>query len=273
MKIVMKRVATVACAAAVMTLPFFAAAKEAASAKPTIVLVHGAFAESSSWDPVVRKLLADGYPVVAAANPLRGVKTDASYVSGIVDAIKGPVILVGHSYGGTVITNASSSKSNVKALVFVAAFAPDTGESAGQLAAKFPGSTLGGALAPPVPLAGGGKDLYIQQDKFPAQFAADVPPSAAKLMAASQRPIAEAALGEPSGPPAWKSIPSWFIYGTQDKNIPLAGLAFMAKRAGARKAVEIKGASHVVMTSHPAETARLIAEAATSSAAPPIGER
>ena len=247
-----------------LTVPAHAGAKDAA-AKPTIVLVHGAFAESSSWDAVVGKLLADGYPVVAAANPLRGLKVDATYVAGIVEAIKGPVVLVGHSYGGAVISNAATGKSNVKALVFVAAFAPDAGESAGALSSRFPGSTLGVALAPPVPLPDSGKDLYIQQDKFHAQFAADVPERVARLMAATQRPIAEAALGEPSGAPAWKSIPSWFIYGTGDKNIPVAAQAFMAKRAGARRAVELKGASHVVMTSHPAETAKLISEAATAA--------
>ena len=239
----------------------------AASAKPTVVLVHGAFADSSSWDAVVQRLQARHYAVIAAANPLRGPAFDAAYVAGIVDAVKGPVVLVGHSYGGSVISSAASGKANVKALVYVAAFAPDAGETALGLTGKFPGSTLGPTLAPAVPLPDGGKDLYIQQDKFPAQFAADVPLAKARLMAVGQRPIAEAALNEASQAPAWKSVPSWFIYGDRDKNIPPAAIAFMAERAHAKKAVVVKGASHVVMTSQPEAVARLIAEAAEARAA------
>lgn len=140
------------------------------------------------------------------------------------------------------------------------------GESAQALSGRFPGSTLGPALARPVPLPGGGNDLYIQQDKFPAQFAADVRPAEARLMAATQRPIAESALAEVSGEGAWKTIPSWFIFGTLDKNIPPATQSFMAKRAAAKRKVEVKGASHVLMISHPAEVARLIQEAATAMA-------
>jgi pimeloyl-ACP methyl ester carboxylesterase len=240
-------------------------ARQGSGTRPTIVLVHGAFADSSSWDGVVHKLQADGYRVIAAANPLRGLKPDSTYVAGVVDAVKGPVVLVGHSYGGAVISNAATGKNNVKALVFVSAFAPDAGETLSELSSKFPGSTLNAALAPGQPLPGGGKDLYIQQDKFPAQFAADVPPSVARGMAATQRPLTEASFGDRSGPPAWKAIPSWFIYGSADKNIPPAAIAFMAKRAGSKKTIEIKGASHVVMTSHPAETARLISEAAAAT--------
>lgn len=233
--------------------------------KPTVVLVHGAFAESSSWDGVVDRLLAMGYPVVAAPNPLRGVGSDAAYVAGIIDSIPGPVVLVGHSYGGNVITNAAYGKASVKALVYVAAFAPDFGESAVGLSGKYPGSTLGPTLAPPIPLADGGKDVYIQRTKFHAQFAADLPKTQADLMAASQRPIAEAALQEPSGAPAWKSIPSWFIYGSRDKNIPAALQPFMAQRAGAKRTIVVNGASHVVMTSHPDLVADLIVEASASA--------
>jgi pimeloyl-ACP methyl ester carboxylesterase len=231
--------------------------------KPTIVLVHGAFAESSSWNGVVAELIAEGYPVVAAANPLRGVKNDADYVATIVKAIKGPVVLVGHSYGGSVITNAANGNRNVKALVYVAAFAPEKGESALELSGRFPGGTLGPTLAPPVTLPDGGKDLYIQQDKFGVQFAADVPASQSRLDAATQRPIAEAALTEPSGAPAWKSIPSWHIYGDADKNIPAAAMAFMAQRAGSRETVVLKGASHVPMVSNPAAVAAIIKRAAS----------
>ncbi|MFS2164504.1 alpha/beta fold hydrolase [Variovorax sp. Varisp62] len=247
--------------------PLQAAAQSGAAAhpsKPTIVLVHGAFADSSSWDGVVRDLKTRHYPVIAAANPLRGPKFDAAAVASGVDSVKGPVVLVGHSYGGSVISEAASGKTNVKALVFVAAFAPEAGETAIGLTGKFPGSTLGPALAPAVSLADGGKDLYIQQDKFPAQFAADVPLEKARLMAVGQRPISEAALNEPAEAPAWKSVPSWFIYGDRDKNIPPAAMAFMAERAKAVKTVVIKGASHVVMTSQPDAVTKVIVEAAAA---------
>lgn len=230
-------------------------------AKPTIVLVHGAFNESSSWEGVIRKL-PDGYRVIAAANPLRGVKSDSSYLANLIDSIKGPVVLVGHSISGMMITNAATGKSNVKALVYVAALAPDTGETANDLLSKYPGGTSGSALGPPVDLGGGAHDLYVQPEKFRAQFAADVSAPTARIMSVTQRPIVDTAFGEQSGPPAWRSIPSWFIYGTGDKNLPVATTAFMAKRAGAKKVVEIKGASHLLMVSHPKETAKLIVEAA-----------
>jgi pimeloyl-ACP methyl ester carboxylesterase len=241
-------------------------ANAAAPERPTIVLVHGAFADASSWNGVIRILEADGYPVVAAANPLRTVQGDAQSVAAIVESIKSPVVLVGHSYGGLVISAAANGHSNVKSLVFVAAFAPQAGETALQLSGKFPGSTLGATLAPPVVTSGGGKDLYIQQDKFPEQFAADVPKKEAQLMAATQRPIAEAALNEPAHEPAWKTVPSWFVYGDKDKNIPPQALGFMAERAHSRKTAIINGASHVVMISHPQEVAKIIESAATAEA-------
>ena len=241
-----------------------AQAQPARPAKPTVVLVHGAFADSSSWNGVITILQRDGYRVVAAANPLRGVRADADAVAGVVKGIEGPVVLVGHSYGGSVISEAAEGRSNVKALVYVAAFAPEAGETALGLTGKFPGSTLGGALAPPVKLTSGGNDLYIEQSRFPQQFAADVPASQARLMAAGQRPIAEAALTEASTAPAWKSVPSWFIYGSQDKNIPPAALGFMAERAKSRQTVEVKGASHVVMVSHAPAVATLIEKAAAA---------
>lgn len=235
----------------------------AQNAKPTVVLVHGAFAESSSWNGVVARLIAAGYPVVAAANPLRGLKHDADYVASVVNGIKGPVVLVGHSYGGSVISNAVNGNPNVKALVYVAAFAPEKGESALELSGRFPGATLGPTIAAPVALPGGGKDLYIQQDKFGAQFAADVPASDSRLAAATQRPIAEAALTEPAGAPAWKALPSWHIYGDADLNIPPAAMAFMAERARSKETVVLKGASHVPMLSQPAAVAAIIARAAS----------
>ena len=241
-----------------------ATSASAQDAKPTIVLVHGAFAESASWNGVLSRLIAKGYPVVAVANPLRGVKNDAVYVSSVIDSTPGPVVLVGHSYGGLVITNAVAAKENVKALVFVAAFAPDTGETASELSSRFPGSTLGPTLAAPVALPDGGKDLYIQQDRFRAQFAADVPVNDARLMAATQRPITEAALNEASATATWKTIPSWFIYGDRDLNIPPAAQAFMAKRAGSKETIVVAGASHVVMVSHPDAVAAIIERAAAS---------
>jgi pimeloyl-ACP methyl ester carboxylesterase len=230
-------------------------------AKPTVVLVHGAFADSSSWNGVTRILQKDGYRVVAAANPLRSVSGDAAYVSDIVASIHGPVVLVGHSYGGQVITTAANGKDNVKSLVYVAAFAPDQGEAAADLAGKFPGGTLGQALAAPVKLANGDTDLFIDQQKFHDQFAHDVDGAEAALMAAGQRPITEAALTEKSGKPAWKALPSYFIYGDGDKNIPAKALGFMAERAGSKHTVVVEGASHVVMVSQPQAVANLIEEA------------
>lgn len=250
---------------AVFAIAFAAPSAQAASdAKPTIVLVHGAFAESSSWSGVVNELTKGGYVVVAAANPLRGVANDAAYVAALTKSIKGPVVLVGHSYGGAVISAAANGTSNVKGLVYVAAFAPDAGESCLDLTGRFPGSTLPPTLAPAVPLADGGEDLYIQQDKFPQQFAADLPVAQSRAMAATQRPIKSAALAEAAGNPAWKAIPSWAIYGTGDLNIPPAAMGFMAERARAKKTVVVKGASHVVMVSHPHEVAALILQAASN---------
>lgn len=233
-------------------------------AKPTIVLVHGAFADSSSWNRVITILQRDGYAVVAAPNPLRGVRADADVVADVVRSIDGPVVLAGHSYGGSVISEAAEGLPNVKGLVYVAAFAPDTGETALGLTGQFPGSTLGPALAPPVRLTAGGNDLYILQARFHDQFAADVPAAEARLMAAGQRPVAEAALSEPSTAPTWKHLPSWFIYGDADKNIPPAAMGFMAERAKARQTVVVKGASHVVMVSHAPEVASVIERAAAA---------
>jgi pimeloyl-ACP methyl ester carboxylesterase len=236
-----------------------------AFAKPTtIILVHGAFAGSSSWNGVITNLVADGYPVIAVANPLRGLKSDADYVARVVESVPGPVVLVGHSYGGEVITVAGVGKGNVKALVYVAGLAPDVGESAASLGERFPGGTLGQALAPSIAQADGGEDLYIRQDKYWKQFAADVPEDAARQMAATQRPVTKGALGEPSAASAWKTLPSWFIYGSLDKNIPPTLHAFMAKRANGKEAIEVKGASHVVMISHAREVAQLIDRAASA---------
>lgn len=249
----------------VSTLTLFGnvAANDAAPPnRPTIVLVHGAFAESASWNGVIKNLEKHGFRAIAAANPLRGVAADAASVSTLVRSIRGPVILVGHSYGGPVITEAANSSSNVKALVYVAAFAPDKGESSLTLSGKFPGSTLGSALST-VPLQGGGQDLYIDPEKFHTQFAADLKAQDAALMAATQRPVAQAALAEPSGEASWQRIPSYAIYGSADRNIPADALKFMAKRAKSRKTVVLPGASHALMISRPKEVAALIMDAAS----------
>lgn len=233
-------------------------------ARPTIVLVHGAFADAGSWNGVTKALSAKGYPVLSIANPLRSVAGDAQYAASVLQSVKGPVVLVGHSYGGMVISKAAENNPEVKALVYVAALSPDQGETVAGLAGKFPGGTLDTALADPVTLADGGKDLYIRQDKFRQQFAADVAPPQAAAMAVAQRPVTAAALNEPATGAAWKQVPSYFVYGTADRNIPLQALRFMAERAQARDVVEVKGASHVVMVSHPEAVAKLIEEAAGS---------
>jgi pimeloyl-ACP methyl ester carboxylesterase len=257
----MKKLCAVLAALAVM----MASASHAESVKPTIVLVHGAFADASSWNGVIKILDKDGYAVVAIANPMRSVQRDANYVAEILVGIKTPVVLVGHSYGGFVISEAAYDNAKVKALVYVAGFAPEVGETAVGLSGKCPGSTLGPTLAAPVPLSGGGKDLYIQQGKFPAQFAADVALTDAKVMAITQRPITESALNEAADHPAWKNVPAWFVYGDRDKNIPPQVSAFMAERATSRETVIVKGASHVVMVSNPRIVATLIERAAAAT--------
>lgn len=233
--------------------------------KPTVVLVHGAFADSTSWNDVVKRLKHDGYPVVAAANPLRGLKSDAAYVRELVDSIDGPVVLAAHSYGGAVITNAAQGSEKVKALVYMAAFMPDQGESAFDLADKFPGSSLGQALHQvPITQPDGtkGADLYIDQAKFHHQFAADVPEHTTDIMAVTQRPVSGAALYEPSGEPAWKTIPSWVLVASKDLNIPRDAQVFMAKRAKSH-VTEVRS-SHAVSVSHPKDAAHIIEEAARS---------
>jgi pimeloyl-ACP methyl ester carboxylesterase len=226
--------------------------------RPTVVLVHGAFAESASWDDVSVRLQDQGYTVIAAANPIRSVSGDADFLASILEAVEGPIVAVGHSYGGAVITNAL--RDNVKALVYVAGFAPDEGENIGELSARYPGATLGETLWT-VPLSDGSNDLYIRQDLYHQQFAEDVPAEKTALMAVGQRPLRDVAVNGASGSPAWKSVPSWFVFGELDKNIPAAAHRFMAERAGARETVEITGASHAVGVSHPDEVADIILRA------------
>ena len=238
---------------------------EPVAGRPTIVLVHGAFAESSSWDGVIRLLQRDGYPVIAVANPLRGVSKDAGYLRSVLADVSGDIVLVGHSYGGTVITN-TDGVDNVKALVYIGGFAPDAGESAAQLAGKYEGGTLGETLAA-VPLGDGDVDLYIRQAEYHAQFAADSIPDVAAVMAVTQRPIVEAALNEASGAPAWRSLPSWFLFGSEDKNIPAESHRFMAERARSRRTVELEGGSHTVGIPEAAAVVDLIREAAEAATA------
>ncbi|TMR99918.1 alpha/beta fold hydrolase [Nonomuraea basaltis] len=237
---------------------------ETAKAKPTIVLVHGAFADASSWSDVIRRLQRDGYPVLATANPLRGLSDDAAYVRSVLDTVEGPVVLVGHSYGGSVITQAAAGDPDVKALVYIAAFIPDAGESAGELAGKFPGSTLGETLSTaPYPLPGGGTgtELTIKQDKFRNQFAADVPATTAAIMAATQRPVSTLALEEKATKAAWKDIRSYALIAGKDQNIPPKAQQWMAERADART-VTVEDASHAISVSEPEVVTDLIRRAA-----------
>jgi len=229
----------------------------------TVLLVHGAFAESASWNGVAQRLTAAGHDVVAVANPLRSLSGDAAYVRDVIASIGGPVVLAGHSYGGMVITEAAAGNDAVTALVYVCAFAPDTGESAFDLSTKFPGSTLGAALAA-YPVSTGGNEFAIRKDAFHHQFAADVSDGQAALMFATQRPVTQEALstGLPSGKPAWKTIPSWFVFSDQDLNIPVALHRFVAERANARGVREIAGASHALSVSQPDAVAETILEAA-----------
>lgn len=230
--------------------------------KPTIVLVHGAFAESASWNGVIERLHDHAVPAIAVANPLRSLAGDARYVRDVIASINGPVVLVGHSYGGLVITEAASGNAAVVALVYASAFVPDTGQSALDLSTSAPGSTLGEALAA-YPVATGGDEFAIRPEVFHQQFAADVPADVAAVMAATQRPVTQNALSEglPTSDPAWKTIPSWHVYGDEDRNIPVAVFRAGAERAGSRGTHEIAGASHAISVSQPGTVAAVIAEA------------
>src|SRR3954471_20493716 len=189
--------------------------------RTTILLVHGAFAESASWDGVVDRLLTSGHDVVAAPNPLRGPAADARSVSDLVGSIEGPVVLVAHSYGGAVISNVDREAGDIVGLVYVNAFAPEPGENCFGLAAMFPGSMLGEETARPVSRSDGTTDLYVAPDSFHDIFCQDVPASQAALMATTQRPATQEALVEPSGDhPLWESVPSWFLIGEEDRIIP-----------------------------------------------------
>lgn len=232
--------------------------------KPTIVLVHGAFADSASWSGVIEHLTAQSLEVVAVANPLRGLSSDATYVHDVITALGKPVILVGHSYAGMVITQAAAANASVVGLVYVCAFAPERGESANVLANRFPGSTLRDALIA-YPLSTGGREFAIRQERYRYQFAADVPTEQTAVMAATQRPVTEMALydGLPTPAPAWKDIPSWFVIGSEDRTIPAALQRFQAARAAARGTREVPGASHALAVSNPDAVAEAVLDAAS----------
>ena len=224
--------------------------------KPTVVFVHGGWADSSGWNDEITALQKKGYPVIAPANPLRGLTSDADYVRSVLQTIDGPIVLVGHSYGGAVISNAARGVDNVKALVYIAAFAPETGESLEQLVTKNPGTHITPDALDvrpyPLPDGGTGADLYIKAEVFRDAFAGDLPRSTTNLMQATQRPFSAAAFGEPSGDPAWKTIPSWYLVSSNDHAIPPVTQRFMAARAGS-VVIEVK-ASHVPMKSQPKAT-------------------
>lgn len=230
--------------------------------KPTIVLVHGAFAESASWNGVIPLLQKAGHRVIAAANPLRTLSSDAAAISDLLAAIKGPVVLAGHSYGGAVITNAARGHSEVTALVYVAGLAPDSGETTPDLLGKYPGATLGEHLYE-VPLPDGTADVYVHQNAYHQHFCADLSAEQAALNAATQRPFNTAALHAASGEPAWRTIPSWFIYPELDLAIPAQTFRFMARRADARSVIAVPGSSHALPASRPDAVAAVILAAAT----------
>jgi pimeloyl-ACP methyl ester carboxylesterase len=240
-----------------------AAAGGGHSAKPVIVLEHGAWADASNWDSVISRLQRRGFTVYAPPNPLRGLPQDSAYLHDFLTqnaALQGkPVVLVGHSYGGAVITNAAVGDPEVRALVYVDAFIPKKGDTIGNLAR---GSCLGSDSFNPVPYPGGPPgdvDLYIKPDLVPGCFATGLPASQAAVIAATQRPLAASAFTEPSGPPAWKTIPSWAVIGTADRVIPPAQLTFMAQRAGAR--ITDVNAGHLSLIAKPSVVTRVILEA------------
>jgi pimeloyl-ACP methyl ester carboxylesterase len=243
-----------------------AAGKEKPKVKPTIVLVHGGYADSSCWNATIQELQHKGYTTIAGSNPLRGIPTDAPYIGSLLDSISGPVVLVAHSMGGTVITNAAAGKTNVKALVYIAAFAPDVGETQGELITKFPGSLVGPvSVGIPYKKADGttGTDLYLSKDGQ-AAFAADVPTATFRLLQATQRPFDADSFIYPTQAAAWRTIPSWGLVAGQDKAIPPECERWMYSRAKFRKVVEVPTSSHVAMISHPKITADLIEDAATA---------
>ena len=237
------------------------------SAKPSVVLVHGAWADGSSWNRVISRLQDEGFTVFAIANPLRGLASDSAYLANFLKTITGPIILVGHSYGGAVITNAATGNANVKALVFIDAFAPDEGESLASLSSvppppRQPASCLSGDPTQVfnfVPLPNQDVDLYVKPSLFPTCFANDLPEQKGAILASTARPLTLSTFADKSGAPAWKTIPSWYLVGTIDKVIPPFAQLFMAQRINAH--IEQVRGSHLVMISHPDAVVHLINQA------------
>jgi pimeloyl-ACP methyl ester carboxylesterase len=239
-------------------------ATERSSAKPTIVLVHGAWADASSWSGVVRRLQAEGYPVVATANPLRSLAADSAYLDSILETIDGPIVLVGHSYGAAVITNAATGDPDVQALVFVNGSVPAEGETVAELAG--PDSALSVAdpttifdfvpgQLPPTPES----DVYLKRSTFVRSFATGMGKARAKALWATQRPVTLGALNEPSGTPAWDTIPSWYLIGTKDRVIPRSAQHDMAVKAGAT--ISRFKAGHLGLITDPAPVTKVITAA------------
>jgi pimeloyl-ACP methyl ester carboxylesterase len=234
-----------------------------AAGSPTVVLVHGAFADASSWNGVIKRLQGRGVQVKAPANPLRGIAIDSAYIAGVLEETPGPVVVVGHSYGGAVITNAAKQAKNMVGLVYVAAFAPEDGETLGEVEEDSKDSVLNSALVPlHYPPASGAEpavEFAIDPEKFHDAFAADLPAKETAVMAATQRPVAELAFSEKNGAPAWKDVPSWAVVATGDKAAGADVTRSMAKRAGAT-ITEVDG-SHVIMISQPQAVTDVIVEA------------
>ena len=235
----------------------------------TVVLVHGAFADASSWNGVIERLQSRGVPVVAVANPVRGISVDSSYLASVLEQTPGPIIAVGHSYGGAVISNAATGNDSVVGLVFVAAFAPDEGENLGEAGAQSKDSVLGTALVPrqyPTDDGGSATEFFIDPAKVRDAFAGDLSDQQAALIAATQRPVSELGFSESNGPPAWKHVPSWAVVATGDKAAGADLVRSMAERANAT-ITEVEG-SHVIMISQPDAVAQVILAAASSAREP-----
>jgi pimeloyl-ACP methyl ester carboxylesterase len=234
-----------------------------ANGLPTVVLVHGAFADGSSWNGVIERLQARGIKAIAPANPLRGLSSDSAYIAGVFEQTTGPVVAVGHSYGGAVISNAARHAENVVGLVFVAAFAPEEGERLGEATAASNDAVLGSALVPlHYPATDGGEpavEFAIDPEKFRDAFAADLSEDEAAVMAATQRPVAELAFSDPASSPAWKHLPSWAVVATADKAAGTDIVRSMAERAGAT-ITEVES-SHIVMVSEPDAVTEVILQA------------
>ena len=235
-------------------------------ASPTIVLVHGAFSDASSWRPVYDLLDSEGQTVLAPPNPLRGVPYDSSYLASLVDQLDGPVVLAGHSYGGVAITVAGSS-SKVAGLVYVAGLAPDVGETVNVLQGRYPSLAMGPVVRP-ASLPDGSMEISIDASRFHDVFCADLPAEDAAFMAISQRPVSATAFDDPASDAAWRAKPSWAVFGTADLPVAPELHRFSYDRAGST-VTEVKGASHFVMRSQPGIVARVIREAAMACAAKP----